>query len=417
MRFATILCLLCVMVVVAPTAGARGADGKEVAQNLLERGYDLLRRAERNRSRGEAAQSARDAQEAERIFAAVMNQEPGNAQAALLGGQAATLAGDQRSAAQWVQRLVKIAPAGANDPEVLYLVAFVQLVGDKRPDRALRSLTRMYTLDARVRPLERDTLWFRALGEHGRNLMLAKQFNEAIVEFRLGARIARRLGNQRYEFLMIANIGAALVQDNRYIEATEIYAGLAKAEPRNPLWQFRLALCQANQSRFAEAIPIYREVIRLMDEGNPIPAWASDVAMVRLRLGNCLRHLAELQPDAAKTASMYAEAEVLIRSYIKQAPEDALGHKWLATLLFENLNKPYEALPLFERSFGLDPVCDDALRFMLQIRRSFPPPEGIPEEAWRAPIAALSKDLEEGAERRRETRRERYRQTGSEGCN
>ncbi|MDJ0522700.1 MAG: tetratricopeptide repeat protein [Planctomycetota bacterium] len=416
-RFAAILCLLSVTALLPAPAWARGADAREVGRNLVQRGYQLLRRAEGRLARGDKERAARDAREAERIFATVLNQEPGNTQAALLGGQAATLAGDRRAAAQWVQRMARIAPAGMNDPDYHYLIAFVQLLGDKRPERALRSLTRMYSLNPRARPTERDNLWYRAVGEHGRNLVRAERHDDAITQFRLGARIAKRLGNRDYEFLMLANIGVTLVQADRYIEATEVYGGLAKAQPKNPLWRFRLAICNANQSRFAQAVPDYRQVIQMIEAGHTYPGWERDLGQVKLRLGNCLRHLAEQQRDPRRTAELYTESETLIRAYMKAAPKDSLGPKWLAVLLFENLNKPYEALPFFEQAFDMDPICDDVLRYILQIRRTFPPPKGTTEKDWRGPIAKLTKDLEEGLQRRDAERKRRKRETGSNGCN
>ena len=151
-RFSAILCLVCVTGLFAPPAWARGSDAKEVGRNLIQRGYQLLRRAEGRLARGDKERALRDAREAERIFATVLNQEPKNRQAALLGGQAATLAGQLPSARKWIQRLARIAPAGQNDPDYHYLIAFVQLVGEKRPDRAVGSLTRMYSLNPRARP-------------------------------------------------------------------------------------------------------------------------------------------------------------------------------------------------------------------------------------------------------------------------
>jgi tetratricopeptide (TPR) repeat protein len=416
-RFSAILCLLCVTAPFAPAAWARGSDAKEVGRNLIQRGYALLRRAEGRLARGDKERSLRDAREAERIFATVLNQEPKNRQAALLGGQAATLARNLPAARQWIVRLGRIAAAGQNDPDYHYLIAFVQLEGEKRPDRAIGSLTRMYSLNARARPTERDNLWYRAVGEQGRILVRAERHEHALVQFRMGARIARRMGNREYELAMLANIGVTLIRENRYIEALEVYNGLAKAQKTNPLWQFRLGVCYANQSNFAEAIPFYRNVLRLIEAGHAYVNWEQDLGTVKLRLGNCLRHVAEQQRDARQKAALYAEAETHIRAYIKAAPEQSLGHKWLGVLLYENLNKPYEALPHFERAFELDPICDDALRHMLQIRRTFPAPKGATDAAWRAPVAGLAKDLETGKERRRMERDRRKRETGATGCN
>ncbi len=416
MRVATILALLLLTGLLPPPAEARGTDAKEVGKTLVRRGYDLLRRAEMHFAQNRTAEAAKHAREAERIFRSVLNQEPRNLQAALLGGQAATLAGDMKNAAAWIERYAKLSPGGRNDPDYHFLVAFVQLLGDKRPDRALRSLTRMYSTNPRARPVERDNLWFRALSDHGTNLLRSSKHIEAIVQFRLGARIARRLGNRRYELMMLANIGAALVQSDRYIEATEVYSGLVKAEKTNPLWRYRLAICHANQSRFAQAVPVYREVLALMAKGHTARGWEAELRQVNLRLGNCLRHLAEQQPDKKQIPRLYADAETHIRAYIKLAPEDSVGHKWLGVLLYENLNKPYEAMPHLQKAFELDEICEDTLRFMLQIRRTFPPPKGTSEKDWRAPLEGLMKNLADGVERRKAERKKRLARHGGDHC-
>jgi len=400
----------------AGPAAARGSDPSAVGRALVERGYRLLRRAELAFAEGDKARARAPAQEAERIFASVLDQEPRNLQAALLGGQAATLASDPRGAAIWVERYRKLSPSGRGDPDYHFLRAFVQLLGEDRPDRALRSLTSMYSLNPRARPLERDNLWFRALGTYGGRLLRAEKYPQAIVQFRLGARIGRRLGNRRYELMMIANVGAALVQADRYIEATEVFLGLVKKEKTNPLWRYRLALCHANQSRFAQAVPVYREVLRLVAAGHATAATMPELRQADLRLGNCLRHLAEEQSTPEQTARLYADAEIHLRKYLALAPDDSVGHKWLGVLLFENLNKPYAALPYFEKAFALDEVCDDILRYMLQIRRRFPPPPGITEKAWHEPIAAIEKNLADGAKRRKAEKKRRAHTKGSDGC-
>ncbi len=417
MRFAAILCLLCVTALTAAPAQARGTDAKEVGRNLLQRGYQRLRRSEGYLARDDKVRAAKEAREAERIFASLLKQEPRNVQAALLGGQAATLAGDLRLAARWVERLRLIAPGGANAPDYHYLIAFAQLIGEERPERAVRSLTRMFNLNPKARPVERDNLWYRALGDLGSRLVRAKQHEQAIVQFRLAVRIARRLGSRPHEYGMLANIGTALMESDRYLEATEVYEGLSKADKNNPLWHFRLAVCSANQNRFADAVPVYREVVRLIDAGHTYPGWEADIGMIHLRLGNCLRHLADQQRSPQRTAALYRDAETHIRRYIKQAPEESVGHKWLGVLLFENLNKPYEAYPHFAKAHELDPVCDDSLRNMVQILQRYPPPKGTTAEAWSARNATLSKDLSDGAVKRKAARKAREDKNGHDGCN
>ena len=202
---------------------------------------------------------------------------------------------------------------------------------------------------------------------------------------------------------------------------------MIKLEPKNPVWRWQLGLCLANQSKFTEAVPVYREVLRLMDAGHRPAGSANNLRQVRLRLGNCLRIVAQRETDPEEQRRIYAEAEREIRAYIKAAPKETIGHKWLGVLLFKDLEKPYEALPHLKRAFELDPICVDALKYMLQIHMHYdPPPEQLPPDdpvaaekaraAWKAVIPEWQRDIEEGEERRKKVRTERQKKTGETGC-
>lgn len=411
----------------APEAEARGGAGRQVVRNLLGKGIQSLIEADRARRAKDPTRAARHAKVAERYFLDVLSQDPENIDAAMRGVQAAVFAGDLRGAARWEERYRLLSQRGEADPDLHFLHAFIHLFGAQRPARALRSLQRMYSLNPRARPQERDNLWFEALDTFGHTLLDAGKYELAITQFKTGMRVARRQGKRRREILMISSVGVALMRDGRFIEAAEIYEALIKLEPVNPVWPWQLGLCLADQSKFSAAVPVYREVIRLMDAGHVPAGSANDLRQVHLRLGNCLRIVAQRHRDAAEQRRVYAEAEAEIRSYIKAIPGDSIGHKWLGVLLFKDLDKPYEALPHLKRAFQLDPICVDALKYMLQIHMHYdPPPERLPTDdpsaaekarlEWRAVIPKWKRDIEEGTDRREKVRKERRKKTGKDGC-
>jgi tetratricopeptide (TPR) repeat protein len=407
---------------------ARGSGANPVVtQKLLEKGLKSLIQTEKAYLAGDLAEAARHGKAAERTFLDVLSQDPQSLVATLLGAEAAALGGDLASAADWEKRYRSISRGGENDPDLHFLHAFVHLIGAKRPERALRSLQRMYNLNPRARPKERDSLWIRALDEHGRKLLEATQYDEAIAQFKTGQRIARRQGLRARELLMISNIGVTLMRADRYFEATDLYAGLVKLEPDNPVWHWQLGLTLADQSKFSDAIPEYREVIRLIDAGKVPPGSANSMSQVELRLGNCLRHLAARQLDPVLKEKMFEEAEAAIRSYIEIAPEDSVGHKWLGVFLFLDRDQPYAALPHLEKAYKLDPLCIDALKYMLQIHLNFPPPpEQLPADdpeaaakaraAWEAVIEPWEKIIEDPDGERKKALDERERKNGKTGC-
>lgn len=427
-RFLFVCLLLVIAHRAASLAWARGgASPRAVTEHLLQRGFAFLRQAEQAHFANDLARARRFGRQAETAFRDALAQDPRESRAALMGGQAAVFAGDLRSAHQWIERLRRIAPHAANDPDLHYLRAFVFVIGEKQPYRALQELQRMYVLNARARPAERDKLWYLALLDHGRNLLRADRAEEALTQFRTGARIARRLGSRTKEMTMVGNIGVALQRAERFPEATELWASLVKQEPHNPVWHWQHGLVLAAQNKFAEAVPPYREVIRLREAGQRVAGMDEEMEFVYLRLGNCLRQLSERQRDARRKQELVREAEQLIRRFNELRPEEPLGHKWLGVMLYQYLDRPYEALPHFHRAFELDPACADSLRYVIQIHQRYPPPpDQVPKddpaaaeaavEAWRASIEGWKKDLAEGEARRKEILDRRERETGLNGC-
>jgi tetratricopeptide (TPR) repeat protein len=429
MRRSAIVCLLCVtgLLGASPAWARGGARVGAVTEHLLEKGFALLREAERAHFQKDADQARTFGQRAQRVFMDVIAQDPRETRAALLGGQAATFAGDLRSAVRWANMLRRISRLGEDDPDVHYLRAFIFVLGDNQPNRALQELRRMFALNPRARPIERDNLWYLALLNNGRNLLKADEPEDALAMFRSGARVARRLGNPTKEMTMQGNVGAALQRADRWIEATEVFRALAKRQPDSPLWHWQTAIALAGQSKFAEAVPPYREVIRLRAAGQSVPGMDKEMEFVHLRLGNCLRNLSERQREPKKRAALLEEAEQLIRHFVQLRPEVAVGHKWLGVLLYQQRELPYDALPHFHKAFELDPVCVDSLKYIIQIHEHYPPPpDQLPADdpaaaeaarkAWSAPIAAWKKDIEEGAARRKRILDQRERETGIDGC-
>ncbi len=407
--------LLLLTALAAPAEARGGSTAME--QQLLVKADQALARARSAWNAGDRAQARRYGKQAETLSQDVLRHAPRQRLAALLGGQAAVFAGDKAGARRWIERYRSLAPLGEGDPDLHFLRAFVDLLADENPARAIRSLQRMYGLNARVRPRARDNLWWIALSDLGRRFLEAGKPTEAARQFATGARIARRLGDRRKEMLMLGDLGTAYLRADRYIEAAEVYEGLATLEPRNPLWTWRLGMTLANESRFAEAIPVYRKVLALQAEGVEIPrSHAAEMAELPLRLGNCLRHVAGAEPDAAKRERLLTEAEQQIRRYIAAKPKDFRGHKWLGVLMQDQREKPYEALASFQRAFGIDPMCEGVLRRMVQIHARHPAPKGTAADAWKATGERLRKDLEEGADRRETEMERRKKAKADTGC-
>ena len=410
-----LLGLLLLPALAAPAA-ARGGSGA-IEQHLLKQGHEALAQAERAWTAGDKAQARRFGLKAETLFEDVLRQNRRERQAALLGGQAAVFAGEAARARQWIERYRAISPLGEGDPDLHFLRAFVGLLADQNPAGAIRSLQRMYGLNARARPRARDNLWWIALSDLGRRLLQAGKPTEAARQFATGARVARRLGDRRKELLMLGDLGTAYIRADRFIEAMEVYEGLAKLEPRNPLWAWRLGMALANQSRFPEAITVYRKVLALRAEGVQVPrTHAEEMAELPLRLGNCLRHVAAGEAEPKKRARLLEEAETNIRRFVETKPDDFRGHLWLGVLLQDQYEKPYEALAHYQRAFAIDPMCESVLRRMVQIHARHPAPEGTSAADWKTKREVLQKDLEEGAERRKAEMERRKKLRADTGC-
>lgn len=403
-----------------------GAD-PATAQNLLGRGHERLQEAERAWQQGRAEHARQLGLEAERLFQDALEQAPDHLPALMLAGQAAAFTGDVPRALAWAERYARRTAYGAKDPDLLYLRAFIAVVAQGDPETALAHLERMLAVNPRVRPMDRDLLAYGALLELGRRELKAKRNDLAVRHFQAAARVARRLGHPRKEVAALGNTAVALRRGDRFDEAAAILAQLKQSEPENPVWWWEMGLTYADQNRFDEAMPEYLRVLDLRAAGKTVAALDEELRMAWLRLGNCLRHVGGRPDNLARRAEFLARARDAFESFMREAPESSLGPKWMGVLLLQDLNAPHEAEPYFRRAYALDPTCDDALRYLIQIHEHHPPPPPDPptddpavraqiEASWRAPVAQWKAELEAQAQGRKRERDRREAETGTDGC-
>ena len=405
------LALALLLVAVASTAHA---DATTV-QRMLEQGLRELSRAEKAMRRGERDAARRHAREAEETFRAALKMDPREHRAARLGAQAAVFAGDLAGARRWSNQYRALSPYGERDPDLHYLRAMIDLRLAERPDNAIKHLRRMQAINARVRPAQRDLMLYEALDRYGWLLVKTGQHDVAQRQFLTAERVARRMGHENKVKSSRANYAIALQQENRQTEAQEIFEKLLASDPENIVWNLHLARCLGKQHKFEEAIPLYRKVVEGHKPGAG-GALESAFRRARLSLGNCYRFAAQGARDPKQRRQLFEDARRSIQGFIDLEPKKAVGHSWMGTLCFEDLDQPYKALPFFERAFELDEICVAPLRGMIQIRSNYPPPEGVDEKTWRADVEALKKNLAEGATRRQAELKARLQKTGENGC-
>ncbi len=406
--------------------GALAGDAATV-ENLARQGLGRLQDAERAWQEGRTADARVHGLAAETLFKDVLDQRSDHRVALMLAGQAASFAGEAQRAAQWADRLARSTPYGDRDPDLLYLRAFIDFIARGDPTGALQHLERMLAVNPRVRPVERDTLAYLALTEAGRRRLKKQEYDAAVQQFQASARVARRLGHTRKETAAMGNFGIALRLADRFEEAADVFSRLKEGDPENPVWWWQMGLNFADQNRFDEAMPEYIRVLDLRAAGKTNVELDDELKLAWLRLGNCLRHVGERPDNQARRTAFLQRAKESIENYMREAPESSLGPKWMGVLLLENFQNPHAAEPYFRRAYAIDPVCDDALRYMIQIHEQYPPPPQDPapadeeartqfEAAWRAPVAEWKRELEANQERHRATRDARDKNTGTDGC-
>ena len=92
---------------------------------------------------------------------------------------------------------------------------------------------------------------------------------------------------------MLGNLGITLQRGQRYLEAHDIFESLIKAEKNNPLWHWQLAFNYASQSKFGEAVTVYREIIRLRETGFNVPEMEAELGRRVIGQGEALEAVSD----------------------------------------------------------------------------------------------------------------------------
>lgn len=113
-------------------------------------------------------------------------------------------------------------------------------------------------------------------------------------------------------------------------EAWHCYHGLLQADPKNPLWPYRLASILAGYGELEEAAPLYRQSLSLDPSYLP----------VHIRLGDTLLKM-----------NRFAEAEAVYEGALKREPKNAYALVGKARIAIANENWP-EARSLLETAIS-----------------------------------------------------------------
>ena len=411
-------------VVRARSAGADEGD----CRVLLEQARQWVQEAERRAEQGDVPKSKAAAIQALPLAEKAFARCPGTSDALVacsMGVFAAVYEDDYTSGRTWLDRYTTRTPYGERDPHLHYLRALVQARLVKRFDLALRSLEKMHALEPRFEPRRRDLLYLDTLMRYGNELSKAGQYDDAIRQFQTAALVARRIGNLAREHTARAYVGLTFKRDDRYKEAADIFRDLHKEAPENPIWSYHLGLVLASLNQFPQAIDAYRHSLAKQATSAVAPEHRADLARARLRLGNCLKiHGLSLEP--AQRAKHLEMALQELKTYTAEHPKDMLGHLYIGMLLYEEHHDFAGALAYFREAFRLDWKCENALRFLLNAHEQLagPPkpggaaPTADEQAAWKSERAALTKDLEENGEKRKEAIAAVAQETGdvSGGC-
>jgi tetratricopeptide (TPR) repeat protein len=387
---------------------------------LLQQATVVLNEAEQQHEKGNAAAAARRAVDALGIVDRAYSLCPRNRDVCALGVIGAVYADRWEVGRQWLDRYAGLTPYGERDPQLHYLRALVEARLVRRPDLAIRSLERMQALAPYLFPMQRDTLYYEALMNHGNALKRALQYEDAIKHFQTAALVARRAGKPAKARGARVNIAITHLQASRFQEAADLWTELRKEEPNNPIWSYQQGLSLANLSRFQEAIEAYRHSIANQPTFEATADVKAEIQRARLRLGNCLKLRSIQAADPVQRKKLLAEGQRELEAYVKDQPKDPLGHLWLGVLLYDEYNDFHAAIPHFLRSFRLDEVCEIALRYLVLAYERAGGPKGAkpgaPTEAeiaaWNAELDAFRKDLEDKKDERKKALDERTALTG-----
>lgn len=415
---APILAALLLVVSLVPGLAA-AEDGSCTA--LLNQASVVIAEAEKAFEKANTAQAVRRADDALQIVDRAFSLCPGNRDVCALGVLGAVYANKWDAGNQWLERYTALTPYGERDPQLHWLRALVEARLVRRPDLAIRSLERMQALAPFLFPAQRDTLYFESLLARGNQLKLAQQYDEALKHFQTAAMVGRRSGNLRRVRIARVNMAITYLQDGRHAEAAELWAGLRKEEPDNPIWSYQHGLVLANMTHFPEAIEAYRHSIAKQPGFTAAaPDELVEIRRARLRLGNCLKITSDAITDPVKKEQVLSEGQRELEQFVAENPKDPLGHLWLGILLYDLRRDFYGAIAAFKASFDLDPMCETALRYLLLAYKLAGGPRGAvpgaPTEAevkaWNDALAAHEKDFDENHAKRKKVLDARVAQTG-----
>jgi tetratricopeptide (TPR) repeat protein len=405
--------------VVLALPGLARADDR-ACLTLLNQANVVIAEAEREHDRGNAAIAARRAGDALEIVDRAHSLCPRSRDVCSVGVVAAVYANRWEAGRLWLDRYASLTPYGERDPQLHYLRALVEARLVHRPDLAVRSLERMQALAPFLFPTQRDRLYYEALMDHGNALKKVQRYQDALRHFQTAALVARRSGKPARARAARVNVAITYLQDAKYAEAVNEWTELRKEEPDNPIWSYQQGLSLANMTRFQEAIEAYRHSIAHQVGFEATPDVLAEIQRARLRLGNCLKLRSEQTPDPIQREKLLAEGQRELEAYVADHPKDPLGHLWLGVLLYDQRRDFHGAIGYFRESHRLDPVCETALRYLvLAYEWAGGPktakgtaPTAEEQAAWKAEHARLTREFEEGKDRRKKELDARAAETG-----
>ncbi|HOL69833.1 MAG TPA: tetratricopeptide repeat protein [Bryobacteraceae bacterium] len=309
------------------------------AGDLIERGLKHHRAGER--------------EQAERLYRAALQKDPGNADALHLLGLLAKEAGDHPRAYELIKQAVKRQPNAA----LLHNNLGAVLESLERLDEAIRS----YESALRIQPG-----YAEAELNMGNVLLRKGRLEEAVEHYERAVAARPDLAEARN------NLGVALRALGRKERAVECFREALRLNPDYADAHINLGALLFAQGEFAEAERAFREALRLRPELPDIrralivtiirqERFAEAEALCRKNLGR--------QPDDAEAANFlgialqmqgrFAEAIASYREALKRRPEYAEAHHNLATCYLSR-NRLEEAIACAKEALRIHPRYAEA---------------------------------------------------------
>jgi tetratricopeptide (TPR) repeat protein len=300
-------------------------------------------------------------------------------------GLAAVLAGDDRETRSALERLRSTAKGGRRDARAMYLNARGVLAFETdKIDTALRLLRTLKSQAPQFMSEPVEVTLFESLrvaaGRH-----LSKRDPDGAASL-----LKEAVGLQRVESALRVDarreLARALGRAGRWMESRDEAAALLDLSKGTSLPdRYMVAVAHAAQHQWAPAVEHYSAVVAAIDSGIVSEPGASVLREAVLRRGNARRYLGDLEGAKAD-----------LERYVREVPDDGRGHYWLGNYYLDGLDDAKAAIPHFERARALLPWCEDPLRALVRVHEiQVPDPEKV---------AALKKELEEGAEARKKER-------------